>query len=134
MREEFELMGQDFDTRGKRLNEMIPAMRALWRGDWVSWSGEHYQVPELMVEPHPRRPCPSCAAVNRTRRFGVPPAVRWLGRLRVRLGRRRRLRAEAERVRREYGRENEPFDVMLALLELRHRICTSVPRTSASPR
>jgi alkanesulfonate monooxygenase SsuD/methylene tetrahydromethanopterin reductase-like flavin-dependent oxidoreductase (luciferase family) len=28
MREEFELMGQDFDTRGKRLNEMIPALRA----------------------------------------------------------------------------------------------------------
>ena len=36
MREEFELMGQDFDTRGKRLDEMIPALRALWQGGWVS--------------------------------------------------------------------------------------------------
>jgi alkanesulfonate monooxygenase SsuD/methylene tetrahydromethanopterin reductase-like flavin-dependent oxidoreductase (luciferase family) len=29
MREEYELLGQDFDTRGKRLNEMIPALREL---------------------------------------------------------------------------------------------------------
>ena len=48
MREEYELLGQDFDTRGKRLNEMIPALRQLWRGGWVSWSGQYYQVPELM--------------------------------------------------------------------------------------
>ena len=39
MREEFELMGQDFHNRGKRLDEMIPALRALWQGGWVSWSG-----------------------------------------------------------------------------------------------
>ena len=58
MREEYELMGQDFDTRGKRLNEMIPALRALWRGGWVSWSGEYYEVPEMMIEPHPEGPVP----------------------------------------------------------------------------
>jgi alkanesulfonate monooxygenase SsuD/methylene tetrahydromethanopterin reductase-like flavin-dependent oxidoreductase (luciferase family) len=44
MREEYQLMGQDFDTRGKRLDEMIPALRELWRGGWVSWSGQYYQV------------------------------------------------------------------------------------------
>ena len=75
MREEFELMGQDFDTRGKRLNEMIPALRALWRGGWVSWSGEYYQVPELMIEPHPEAPVPilcggeSDAALRRAARL-----------------------------------------------------------------
>ena len=58
MREEYDLMGQDFTTRGKRLDEMIPALRALWRGGWVSWSGEHYQVPEMMIEPHPQAPVP----------------------------------------------------------------------------
>ena len=58
MREEYELMGQDFASRGKRLDEMIPALRELWRGGWVSWSGEYYQVPELMVEPHPPAPVP----------------------------------------------------------------------------
>ncbi len=58
MREEYELMGQDFTNRGKRLDEMIPALRELWRGGWVSWSGEHYQVPEMMIEPHPPAPVP----------------------------------------------------------------------------
>lgn len=51
MREEFELLGQSFDDRGKRLNEMIPALRELWRGDY-------YVVPELMLEPHPPTPVP----------------------------------------------------------------------------
>ncbi|MGZ4807113.1 MAG: TIGR03619 family F420-dependent LLM class oxidoreductase, partial [Ilumatobacteraceae bacterium] len=58
MREEYELLGQDFGTRGKRLDEMIPALRALWRGGWVSWSGYYYQVPEMMIEPHPPEPVP----------------------------------------------------------------------------
>jgi probable F420-dependent oxidoreductase len=58
MREEFELLGQSFGNRGKRLDEMIPALRALWQGGWVSWSGEYYEVPELMLEPHPQTPVP----------------------------------------------------------------------------
>ena len=75
MREEYELMGQDFTTRGKRLDEMIPALRALWRGGWVSWSGEYYQVPEMMIEPHPEAPVPihcggeSDAALRRAARL-----------------------------------------------------------------
>ena len=44
--------------RGKRLDEMIPALRALWRGGWVSFQGRYYQVPELMLEPHPPAPVP----------------------------------------------------------------------------
>lgn len=30
----------------------------LWRGDWVSGSGQYYRVPELLIEPHPRTPAP----------------------------------------------------------------------------
>lgn len=118
MREEYELMGQDFGTRGKRLDEMIPALRALWRGGWVSWNGEHYQVPEMMIEPHPEAPVPilcggeSDAALRRAARlcdgwvgyaYGLPEAARYVERLNV--------------FRREYGRANEPFQVMLALLD-----------------
>ena len=35
MREEYELLGQEFGNRGKRLDEMIPALRALWQGGWA---------------------------------------------------------------------------------------------------
>src|SRR5271155_1088651 len=77
MREEFDLLGQDFGNRGKRLDEMIPALRALWQGGWGSWSGRYYQVPELMLETHP------------------PTAVRRVGGHGLRLGRRGWLRREA---------------------------------------
>ena len=118
MREEYELMGQDFSTRGKRLDEMIPALRALWQGGWVSWQGTHYQVPEMMIEPHPPAPVPilcggeSDAALRRAARscdgwvgyaYAWDDAVRYVEKLKV--------------LRREYGRASEPFDIMLALLE-----------------
>jgi probable F420-dependent oxidoreductase len=118
MREEYELLGQDFDSRGKRLNEMIPALRELWRGGWVSWSGRYYQVPEMMIEPHPPAPVPilcggeSDAALRRAARlcdgwvgyaYGWDDAMRYVEKLHA--------------LRREYGRENEPFDILLALLE-----------------
>jgi probable F420-dependent oxidoreductase len=118
MREEYDLMGQDFTTRGKRLDEMIPALRALWRGGWVSWHGDYYEVPEMMIEPHPEAPVPilcggeSEAALRRAARlcegwvgyaYSWDDAIRYAQRL--------------QELRREYGRESEPFDIMLALLE-----------------
>src|SRR3954465_1481385 len=40
--EEYEQAGQDFRTRGRRLDEMIPALRTLWSGDMVEHHGEFY--------------------------------------------------------------------------------------------
>lgn len=118
MREEYALMGQDFSTRGKRLDEMIPALRALWQGGWVSWNGEHYQVPEMMIEPHPPGPVPifcggeSEAALRRAARLcdgWVGYAYRWDDAV----GYARRL----TELRKQYGRLDEPFDILLALME-----------------
>jgi probable F420-dependent oxidoreductase len=118
MREEFELLGQDFTNRGKRLDEMIPALRALWQGGWVSWSGQYYQVPELMLEPHPATTVPilcggeSEAALRRAARLcdgWVGTAYTWddaAGFVH-----------KLTTLRREYGRDRQPFDIMLALLE-----------------
>jgi probable F420-dependent oxidoreductase len=118
MREEYELLGQDFGTRGKRLDEMIPALRELWRGGWVSWSGEYYQIPELMLEPHPEAPVPilcggeSEAALRRAARLcdgWVGYAYRWDDAVGY--------ADKLTTLRREYGREGEAFDILLALLE-----------------
>ena len=57
-KEEFDLTGQDFATRGKRLDEMIVALRALWRGGWVEFHGDFYDVPECQMEPAPTEPVP----------------------------------------------------------------------------
>jgi probable F420-dependent oxidoreductase len=118
MREEYQLMGQEFGNRGRRLDEMIPALRELWKGGWVSWSGEYYQVPEMMLEPHPPAPVPilcggeSDVALRRAARLcdgWVGYAYAWD----EAVGYAQRLTA----LRREYGRENDPFDIVLALLE-----------------
>jgi len=57
-KEEFAQTGQDFTNRGKRLDEMIVALRALWQGGWVEYHGEYYDVPPCQVEPAPTRPVP----------------------------------------------------------------------------
>jgi probable F420-dependent oxidoreductase len=57
-KEEFDLTGQDFANRGKRLDEMIVALRALWRGGWVEFHGDFYDVPECQMEPAPTEPVP----------------------------------------------------------------------------
>jgi alkanesulfonate monooxygenase SsuD/methylene tetrahydromethanopterin reductase-like flavin-dependent oxidoreductase (luciferase family) len=118
MREEFDLQGQPFDDRGPRLDEMIEALRALWKGGWVSWPGTYYQIPELMLEPHPAGPVPilcggeSEAALRRAVRhcdgwvgtaYSWDEAAGWIQRL--------------NRYRREYERVGEPFEIILALRE-----------------
>ena len=118
MREEYDILGQDFTTRGKRLNEMIPALRALWGGGWVSWSGEYFQVPEMMIEPHPEVPVTihcggeSEAALRRAALLcdgWVGFAYRWDEAVSY--------VEKITKLRHEYGRGSEPFDIMFALLE-----------------
>ncbi len=81
MKEEFDLQGQDYTNRGKRLNEMIPALRELWKGGWVEWHGEYYEIPLMTLEPHPPRPVPiyvgghSDAALRRAAKY----ADGWIG-------------------------------------------------------
>lgn len=53
--EEFELMGQRFDRRGRRTEEMLELMRALWRPGWTEFDGEFYQAPRLEMTPTPPR-------------------------------------------------------------------------------
>ena len=53
--EEFELMGQRFDRRGKRTDEMLELVRALWQPGWTEFDGEFYATPRLEMTPTPPR-------------------------------------------------------------------------------
>ncbi len=57
-REEFDLLGQDFSTRGKRTDEGIALMKALWEPGWTEFEGEFYSAPRLMMNPSPSEPIP----------------------------------------------------------------------------
>ena len=52
-REEFELLGQRFEKRGRRTDEMLELMKALWSPGWNEFSGEFYTAPRLEMEPTP---------------------------------------------------------------------------------
>ena len=53
--EEFTLMGQQFERRGRRTDEMLQLFRALWEPDWTEFDGEFYKTPRLEMEPTPPR-------------------------------------------------------------------------------
>lgn len=51
--EEFALLGQQFAKRGKRTDEMLHLMRALWEPGWTEFDGEFYTTPRLEMTPSP---------------------------------------------------------------------------------
>jgi probable F420-dependent oxidoreductase len=59
MREELEACGTDFDSRGRRADEMIDAMRALWKEcgpEGASFNGEFFTFANAHSYPKPTRP------------------------------------------------------------------------------
>jgi len=58
MAEEFELMGQPFARRGKRMDEMVEVVRTLWRGGMVEHHGEFYDFDPVEMRPAPPAPVP----------------------------------------------------------------------------
>ena len=58
MKEEFDIYGVDFHTRGKRFDEMIGVLRKLWAGGMVEHRGVHFDFPALQISPAPPQPVP----------------------------------------------------------------------------
>jgi probable F420-dependent oxidoreductase len=116
MKEEFDQTGQQFKSRGKRLDEMIGALRVLWSGGWVEHHGTHYEFGPLMIEPAPTTPVPiwcgghSDAALRRAARYcdgwignaySEEDAAHYLGKLKQELA--------------AAGRADDPFEVVIGL-------------------
>jgi len=51
--DEFALMEQRFAQRGKRTDEMLALMKALWSPGWTEFDGEFYRTPKLEMQPTP---------------------------------------------------------------------------------
>ena len=51
--DEFKLMEQPFERRGRRADEMVEVMRKLWTGEWVEHHGEFYDFDTLEMTPAP---------------------------------------------------------------------------------
>lgn len=57
-REEFDLLGQDFATRGRRTDEALDLVDRLWSDDWVESDGPLYPTPRLTMRPRPEQRVP----------------------------------------------------------------------------
>jgi probable F420-dependent oxidoreductase len=55
LKEEFSAVGVPFERRGKRADEYIAAMRALWAGDDASFAGEFVNFTGVSSNPKPVR-------------------------------------------------------------------------------
>jgi probable F420-dependent oxidoreductase len=55
---EYDALGQDFQTRGRRLDEQIPFLRRLWTEDLVSFEGEFDRIDRGCINPRPKRQIP----------------------------------------------------------------------------
>ena len=58
MREEFAVLGQPFEDRGRRLAEAIAVLRTLFAGGVVEHHGEFYDFGPLQMNPVPKVPVP----------------------------------------------------------------------------
>ncbi|MBW2417879.1 MAG: TIGR03619 family F420-dependent LLM class oxidoreductase [Deltaproteobacteria bacterium] len=116
--EDFEVCGAQWKGRGKRLDEMIEIIRGLSTGEYYSFKGEYYDIPSIKMSPVPTQPLPimigghSEPALRRAARVGdgwmhaggdAEELERMLGRL--------------NELRREYGREKEPFELHVISLD-----------------
>ncbi|MBA6414146.1 LLM class F420-dependent oxidoreductase [Parahaliea sp. F7430] len=112
-KDEYQLMGQDFHSRGKRCNEILEILPLLWSGKMVEYHGEFYDFDRLEMNPAPTQPIPiwvggiSEAAHRRAARLGNG----WLSDLQSS----EEILATVQAIKQyrvEYGREKESFDVM----------------------
>lgn len=80
---EFEALGTDFKTRGKRFEEQVVVLRRLWTERDVSFTGEFHSMQDVSLSPRPvQRPIPLFFGMGRAI-APIPPDVvlRRVGRM-----------------------------------------------------
>ena len=105
-------MGQPFAARGRRADEMLDVVAALWQGGWVEHHGEFFDFHRLEMSPAPTERVPvwvgglSEPALRRAARHDG-----WISDLQTtdELG---EVAATLRRYRTELGRADEPFAVV----------------------
>ncbi len=116
MREEFDIYGVDFKTRGKRLDECLEALQILWKPELVEYHGRYIDFPPIRLAPAPQNDIPiyiggaNKLALKRAARYGSG----WIG-----TGNHPDevpgLMKEINELRKQAGREQLPFETLVGL-------------------
>ncbi len=117
IKEEYEMVGVDFKSRGRRLDETIDVMKKLWTGEDVSHSGEFFSFEHALMSPKPPNEIrvwsggASKAALRRAARndgwLGIPMMSTQLEEVIKGL----------LAMREEMGKGSAPFDICCSLIE-----------------
>ena len=117
--EDFQVCGQDWHSRGRRMDEMIEIVRGLLGGGFYAFHSRHYDIPSIKICPVPTAPVPiligghSEPALRRAARIGDG----WMHAGSDDLGAMiKRLTA----LRTEYGRGRVPFEIHAISLDAYH--------------
>ncbi len=115
MRDEFDLYGVDFATRGERMDEMLEILRRFWRDGIVEFHGKHFDFPRVQISPAPGREIPIIVG------GAAPVALRraarhdgWIGAGNT-LEEAPRVLGELARHRAELGRTMAGFETFMAI-------------------
>ncbi len=75
--EEYSAVGMEFTNRGRRMDESIEAMRALWSEDVATYEGKYVHFDSVRCDPHPTNGSvplhiggASAAAIRRAAKYG----------------------------------------------------------------
>jgi probable F420-dependent oxidoreductase len=116
--EDFRVCGQDWKSRGRRMDEMIEIIRGLASGEFFEYHGAHYELESIKLCPAPTEPIPILIGGH------AEPALRRAARLGdgwMHAGGEQatleRLLGRLAELRKEYGREAEPFEVHVISLD-----------------
>jgi probable F420-dependent oxidoreductase len=116
--EDFAVTGQDWKSRGPRMDEMIDIVRGLTAGGFFEYHGKYYDIASIKISPTPSEPIPILIgghaepALRRAARVGDG----WMHaggdgeQLQTLLSRLKELRTE-------YGRERDAFEVHVISLD-----------------
>lgn len=114
--EDFQACSQDWDSRGKRMDEQIKIIRGLMSGEYFEWKSEYYDIPKIKLCPTPTK-CPpivigghSKPAYRRAAELG--DGVNFVSLTEDELVERLSIVNE---LRKKYGREKEPFLVQAGM-------------------
>lgn len=114
---EFDMVGQDFHTRGKRTDEMLEIIPRLMSGEMTEYEGKYYRIPAVKMSPGVSKAMPimvggySAAAMQRAARHDgwmatshteeeIYPLLDTLS-----------------AIRREQGRADKPFEIWTGVKE-----------------
>jgi probable F420-dependent oxidoreductase len=115
MKEEFVLLGTDFHTRGKRMDEEVEILRKLWKGGMQEHHGKYYDFDRLEMSPMPPSPVPilvgglSDVAMKRAARLGDG----WIA-VQHTTEELRQMLGKMDGLRKDFGTDGKPFETVVA--------------------